>query len=141
VHLRRALLLFAIVLGLAAIVTTISQPPRREATSPPSPGASGPAPVPTPVAGGVRRIRLSVEGKPVRARLDAGRPATVTVTVRQPGQVDIRGLGLTDAAERSSPASFDVLTPRPGRYVVDFTPAGGSSAEMVGTIVVPPPPG
>ena len=140
-HLRRALLLFAIVLGLAAIVTTISQPPRHKATSQPAPGTPVVPPAAGRVAGGPRRIRLSAHGSPARVRLGDRRPATLVVAVDRPGQVDVRGLGLTDTAERNSPASFDVLAPKPGRYEVDFLPAGTSTREPVGTIVVPAPRG
>lgn len=138
-HLRRALLLFAIVLGLAAIVTTISQPPKRKATSS-SPRGAAPAPAPVTGLAGPRRIRLAAGGRPSRVRLGDGRAATVTVAVPGAGQVDIRGLGLTDTAERNSPASFDVLAPGAGSYEVDYTPAGGARPDRVGTIVVEPPP-
>jgi len=138
-HLRRALLLFAIVLGLAAIVTTVSQPPRRESPDKPAPDEPGTPTARAPADVSVHAIRFSTTGKPRRVRLGADRPAVVTVRSKQPGQVDIRRLGLTDTAERDTPATFDVLSPRPGRYDVEFTPAGVPGAERVGSIVVPAP--
>lgn len=140
-HLRRALLLFAIVLGLAAIVTSVSQPPGRDEGSGerPSPTVSPPAAATAGPTGPAKRIALSTTARrPRRAMLEAGRPAVVTVRVEGPGQVDVRGLGLTSAADSVTPARFDVLAERPSGYSVDFTPAGAAAAVRVGMIVVTP---
>jgi hypothetical protein len=135
-HLRRALLLFAIVLGLAAIVTSVSQPPGREHSKAPPPTAPVTAVARPPQDLTPRRIRFSTTGRVGSARLGVDRPAMVTVRVEAPGQVDIRGLGLTAAAEPTTPASFDVLAPRAGSYRVEYTPSDESIAARVGTIVV-----
>lgn len=138
-HLRRALLLFAIVLGLAAIVTTVSQPPGRDEprqaapVRPSAPTARKPLDRPN-----AKQIRFSATAPNGKAKLSAGRPAVVTVRVEEPGQVDIPGLGLTAPAERESPARFDVLTDRPADYRVQFTPAATSTGDHVGTLVIGP---
>jgi hypothetical protein len=137
-HLRRALLLFAIVLGLAAIVTTVSQPPGRDEPRRAAPAPSAPTARPRIDRPGPKPIRFSATARAGRAKLAAGRPAVVTVRVEQPGQVDIPGLGLTAAADRETPARFDVLTDKADRYRVQFTPAATSAGDRVGTLVVGP---
>ena len=132
-ELRRALLLFAIVLGLAAIATSVSRP--RETRDPP------PEPPPAPaVAGAAEPLELRFEpaSKPRTRRLEAGRPATMIVAVDEPGQVEIEGLGLSAAAEPLTPARFDVLATDEGRYPVRFTPAAMSEGSVVGAIDVRP---
>lgn len=125
-ELRRALLLFALVLGLAAIATSFSRPGEREQETTP---ARPPAQRTTPTASPRERsqqprvIVFSSTGLPRTIRLAAGEPAAVSVEVAQPGRVDLAGLGLTAAAEPLTPARFDVLETRPGRYEVNFFPA------------------
>lgn len=136
-ELRRALLLFAIVLGLAAIATSVSRPPeRRDRPSEPPP----PTAVATPRPGAAEPLELRFEqtSKPRTLRLEAGRPATVIVAVDEPGQVDIEGLGLSAAAEPLTPARFDVLASDEGRHPVRFTPAASSEGSVVGALDVRP---
>jgi hypothetical protein len=140
VHLRRALLLFAIVLGLAAVAASISRPrndtePFR-GTPPPTetesqqPRAAPRVSLPT--------AELTFDASEPRARgIDAGQAATVYVEVEEPGQVFIHDLGLSAAAEPLTPGRFDVLTHRTGRFPITFQPAGGDTAEeRAGTLVV-----
>ena len=136
-ELRRALLLFAIVLGLAAIATSVSRPRERRAAPPePAPATA----VATPRSGPAEPLELRFDRASRRTtrRLEVGRPATVIVAVDEPGQVTIGGLGLTAAAEPLTPARFDVLASDEGRYPVRFTPATGSEGELVGRLDVRP---
>jgi hypothetical protein len=138
VHLRRALLLFAIVLGMAALVASLSRPieerrsdsSQREPTDTTPPTAS-PTPAPDlPEA-------LSFEASENETmRLQAGHAATVEVSVEEPGSVDIPRMGLSAAANPHTPARFDVLASRPGPYQLLFTPAGGNPTEPAGRLVV-----
>jgi hypothetical protein len=140
VHVRRALILFAVVLGLAGLAAAVSQPRRDKGG-----GTTAPEPPvnallsPGPPRVGPARIAFSERGMEHR-RLRAGRAATVTVQVSRPGQVDIQGLGLTAAAEPTTPARFDVLAPEPGRHAVRFTPAGETEARTIGVLRVVRPP-
>ena len=137
-HLRRALLLFAIVLGLAAVAASVSRP---RDTNPPPPteteqaqtverseaqGEAGPGSV---------DVTFSVD-HPRTHRIGAGQAATVVVEVPEAGQVSIDGLGMTATAEQVTPASFDVLTSATGHYPVTFMPAGSSESLSAGTLVV-----
>ena len=98
VELRRALLLFAIVLGVAAVVAALASPSRddpiRTATTPPPEAA-------TPPGSGRPPARVGLDGRraPRHPRLEIGRATTLVVTVEEPGQVTIPELGLTEAAE------------------------------------------
>jgi hypothetical protein len=138
VHLRRALLLFAIVLGLAALVASLSRPleqrsdesepsRQREAGAPTATARPAPEPVPA----------ISFDAAENESmRLRAGAAATLEVSVDEAGSVEIPDMGLSTSADRLSPARFDVLASRPGRYELLFTPADGDRAEPAGRLVV-----
>lgn len=137
-HLRRALLLFAIVLGLAAVAASVSRPhdanpgPRTDTAQTQTaerPGPQGQA------APGSVDVTFSVE-HPRTRRIRAGSAATVVLEVPEAGQASIEGLGMTATAEPTTPASFDVLTRATGHYPVTFTPAGTSVSLSAGTLVV-----
>src|ERR1700741_2490008 len=140
-HLRRALLLFAIVLGLAALAAALSRPadvadeptPRTttEATAPP------PAPTVSDGNAGLPPTDLAFDAaKPRTRKLEAGRAATVTVDVEAAGMVVTPGLGLTAPADPLTPARFDVFVRDAGEYPIDFTAAGGQESVSAGTLVV-----
>ena len=142
-HLRRALLLFAIVLGMAALVASLSRPieDRRGESTTPTETAPGPeTAAPGPPTGGTAELPKTVVFEASRnesKKLEAGTAATVEVEVSEAGTVDIPDMGLTDAAEPTTPAQFDILATRPGRYPLLFTRAGGEqTAEPAGTLVV-----
>ena len=141
-HLRRALLLFAIVLGLAAVAASVSRTDRtRPSPSPPAPNTTtetagprtdtGPAPDP-----GSRVLRFDQGGRREVRDLQVGRAATVVVNVDSAGQAELPGLGDIRPAEPATPASFDVFTNQPGSFPVIFHPAGGGHTERVGTLRV-----
>jgi hypothetical protein len=139
VHLRRALLLFAIVLGLAAVAASVSRP--RDVSE--SPGtvqdtvteADQP---PTASPGAPAALELTLfAADPEPQRIRAGQAATLFVEVEEPGQVAIPDLGMAAVAEPLTPARFDVLTRQTGRHPIEFQPAGADDAQVrVGTLVV-----
>jgi hypothetical protein len=146
--------MFAIVLGLAAIASSIARPPDDEdrragqadrggdaartggdgtGTGPsaaPRPGTPSPAPATVRFrAGAKRQIR----------ELEQGRPATLVVAVETPSQVDIPSLGLTQPAEPLTPARFDVLAGETGAHRIVLRPAASDAiASTVGTLRVVP---
>lgn len=134
-ELRRALLLFAIVLGLAALVASLDGSFRdtSRSTTAPEPAVASPAAQPasaqTPTT-----VKFSGGRAPVTRFLNTGRAATVTVSVDEPGDVRLAGLGLTDSAEPRDPAQFNVLIAHPGHHDVFFTPAGGIRARLLGVL-------
>ena len=143
-HIRRALLLFAIVLGLAAIATSVSRSPDdsgegdsqpvvpSESQEPAAPSVSeGDA---APVSG-VRQLVFDADRDQTR-QLDTGQPATVLVEVDEPGLVEIADLDLTAPADPLTPARFEILTSDPDRYDITFTAAEDDFPGPAGTLVV-----
>jgi hypothetical protein len=144
VHLRRALLLFAIVLGLAAIAASISRPPEEsgeQAERPATPPATETERTPTVSPGSATPAAPTVElvfdadREQVR-RLDIGQPATVLVEVDEPGLVEIPQLGLSAPAEPLTPARFDVLVRDPDRVMIVFTAVADDSPRPAGVLAV-----
>jgi hypothetical protein len=142
VHLRRALLLFAIVLGVAALAASLSRPldertADRTAPQPPSSGRATvePAPAPAP-APDVPEVISFDAAKTESRRMRAGDAATLEVSVPEAGTVEIADMGLSAVADPFTPARFDVFPTKPGRYPVRFIPAGNGADEPAGTLVV-----
>ena len=144
VHVRRALVLFAVVVGLAAVAASVSRQSTDSDKPDDQPTAPAEAPK-TPMAEALPKSAAPSESKvevvfkanrDQTRRLDAGQPATVLVESEEPGLVEIPDLGLTAAAEPLTPAQFDVLVDQGGRYGIDFTPASGDTASKAGTLVV-----
>jgi hypothetical protein len=142
VHLRRALLLFAIVLGLAAVAASVSRTDRtRPATAPPSQGTTtetvkpgtDTTQAPDP---GTRVLRFDQAGRREVRKLAVGHAATVVVKVAKAGQVEIEELGGIRPAEPATPASFDIFADRAGRFPVIFHPGAGGQVERVGALRV-----
>jgi hypothetical protein len=138
VHIRRALLLFAIVLGMAALAASLSRPPTEsgrttETTPAPEPGPSTaePAPADNPAP----PVTFDAASRD-RHRVPAQRAATLEVTVDVPGTVDIPDLGLSATADEHTPARFELFPTRPGDYAILFTPAAGDTSRPAGTVVV-----
>jgi hypothetical protein len=137
VHLQRALLLFVIVLGLAALAASLSRTDRGRSKPAPAPertvpeAATNPAPDP-----GTRPLRFTQGGRREIRDLALRKAATVLVAVRRAGQAEIQGLGASRAAEPASPASFDVFRTDPGSFPVVVRPAAGGPPETVGTLRV-----
>jgi len=132
------LLLFAIVLGMAALAASLSrplEPPERDSASrkerEPEPPTAAPQPAPAAPAA----VSFdAAENESVR--LPAGDAATLEVSVEEAGTVDIPDLGLSATATAVTPARFDVLATTPGRYELTFTPAAGDRVEPAGKLVV-----
>lgn len=150
-ELRRALLLFATVLILAALVSSLVQPPEDSEdeddsanstrTAPETGTATTPvaAPAPGSPEAEATTLRFPAEGRPHTRRLTQGRPATLVVHVDDPAQVDIPSLGLNQPAEPLTPARFDVLEPEPGSHPIDLLPVPPDGETVrAGTLQVVP---
>jgi hypothetical protein len=137
VQLRRVLLLFALVLGLSAVVASIVPPPetREERDREPA----GPAePTRRPAAGPSGTLAFAVpadarEDRPRTRRAAAGSRLSVQVSVPEPGEVTLEGLGLRASADPRAPARFDLVARPNGRYAVVFVPLRGG-ARVVGRL-------
>jgi hypothetical protein len=137
VHIRRALLLFAIVLGMAALAASLSRPPEERSTTQPrkQPAPSTVTAKPLPPANAPMLVSFDAVADE-RRRLPLGRAATVEVSVDEPGLVELPGLGLSSNADLHTPARFDIFPGRAGNYELLFTPAEGDESRPAGTLVV-----
>ena len=143
-HLRRALLLFALVLGLTALAAAVS--PSRDdggAGSAGSGSAVAPAPAVSASEALPRQIVLDTRRRPrtgvarvLRAR--ENEHVVVSVLSSDGGLATIPRLGRTARVSAAAPARFDLLGPAPGRYEVMFEPAGSGEQRLVGTLVTRP---
>jgi hypothetical protein len=137
VHLRRALLLFAIVLGLAAIAASVSRPRDERSSEPPVTTSPEPTTVAPAPGADVGESEVYFDAASPRAQgIQADQAATVYVAVPEPGQVDIPDLGLSTSAEPLTAARFDVLPSRTGRFPIRYLPAGVREPQDAGTLVV-----
>ena len=131
-HLRRALLLFALVLGLTGLAASIAPPPQRDkearVEAPPAP------PPETAEEQRTLSFRAPVRDKPVVRRARPDTRILIEVAVRRPGQVSLPALGRIENATALVPARFELLAPAAGRYDVLFEPTDGAP-ERVGTLV------
>ncbi|MGH2836902.1 MAG: hypothetical protein ACRDJY_00970 [Thermoleophilaceae bacterium] len=137
-QIRRVLLLFALVLGLSALVASLAPPPEdpdedgRDEAVPTVEQAAPSSPEMDP-----RRVSIAV--RPARARPSIRRVRTgssfwLTVSVPDPGDVVVEGLGLRQSADPLAPASFALLAQPRGRHAVVFVPVDGKQ-RVVGRLV------
>lgn len=134
-HLRRAALLMALVLGVVALVEAVVPVPRQRGRGAlPLRLATGrPGPPPRTVT-----FRYPAPRRLPRVRVAGGAHVVVQVVTATAGQASVGGLGLDQPAEPDTPARFDVLATQPGTYGVAFDPASGGGTTL-GRIVVAAP--
>jgi hypothetical protein len=134
VHLRRAILLFALVLGVTALVASVS--PSRDSGTPAPPAAVAPPP-----SGGPPRT-LAFDSRPgsrpALRTARAGEHVVLSVASTAGGLVTIPRLGRAQSASPATPALFDLLAPPGGRYDVMFAASGLDAPRRVGTLVTLP---
>jgi hypothetical protein len=145
VHIRRALLLFAIVLGLAAIAASVSrtsdESPERadDAVAPPATDrGQTPTVAPGDATTGVVVLVFDTAREQTR-HVEVGQPATLLMEVDEPAQVEIPDLGLSGVGDPLTPARFEVLANEPGRHQIELTPAASDEPQAGGTLVVKAP--
>jgi hypothetical protein len=136
---RRLLVLFAVLLGLTALVTSLA--PRPTVTRPgvaqvtPSPTAT---PAPTRSATTSRRIVKSISADPgsARTKIHARVGDVLELTVRGDvlDGVEIEDAGKLEPIEPGSPARFEVLLDRQGELRVDLVDA----ERLIGLVEVSP---
>ena len=137
---RRLLVLFAVLLGLTALVTSLA--PRPTVTRPggaqqtPSGTAT---PTPQPAAATSRRIEQTISADPGRrrARVSARVGDVLALTVRGDvlDAVEISELGELEPIEPGSPARFEVLLERRGELRVSLVDA----ERLIGVVEVAGP--
>jgi hypothetical protein len=138
---RRLLLLFAVLLGLTALVTSLAP---RPTVRPGNVGAGVSTPAPTPTSSATprgqesRRIERTISadaGRPrARVRAHAGDVLALTVRGDVLDGVEIADLGKLEPIEPGSPARFEMLLDAPGEFRVTLLDA----RRPVGLIEVAP---
>jgi hypothetical protein len=131
VHVRRALLLFALVLGLTALATAIAPPP--PAGDDP-PATAQPARAPVPPETQIDLPAPPPRGTALERRVKPGEHVVLQVSSAEGGEATVPKLGLTATVSGGAPARFDFLVPGAGRYDVLFSPAL-EAPQRVGTLV------
>jgi hypothetical protein len=127
VQIRRVLLLFALVLGLSALVAALAPAPEEEESQPAEP-TTVEAGAPQPFLKPGLELRVRGPGAPlVTRRVDPGSSFSLTVSAREPGDVILEGLGLRQTADPLSPAHFELLASPRGNHAVTFVPLEGKS--------------
>jgi hypothetical protein len=124
---RRLLVIFAVLLGLTALVTSLAPRPTVRPGSVGA-GASTPTPTPSPTARAQasRRIERTISadaGRRARVRARAGDVLALTVRGDVLDAVEIAGLGKLEPIEPGSPARFEMLLDTPGEFRVTLLDA------------------
>jgi hypothetical protein len=134
VELRRVLLLFALVLGLSALVASLAPAPSRNSKGRDE-GAQDAAITPPGEPAAAQLLRFRSGARPATRRVAAGTRLAVDVQVSEPGDVQLGRLGIQQSADPLTPAHFDLLAPAEGRYDVIFDSVSAPS-RLVGRIAV-----
>jgi hypothetical protein len=133
VHVRRAILLFALVLGLTALAAAVS-PSRTTNQTTVSPAAPLPARAVVP-----RTVAFEAGATTARARrVRPGEHVVISVASSQGGLATIPQLGRTGSVAPDAPALFDVLAPSSGRYDVMIQAPDSNEQRRVGTLLIRP---
>jgi hypothetical protein len=136
---RRLLVLFAVLLGLTALVTslaprpTITRPGLAQPTTTPAPTET-----PAPKTASSRRIEKTISADPGkgRARINARVGDVLALTVKGDvlDGVEIEDAGKLEPIEPGSPARFELLLDRRGELRVDLVDA----ERLIGLVEVSP---
>ena len=128
---RRALIAFALVFAAVTAVSVISA--SREEDD----GPAAPPPAPRPAAATTVEVafRHPVQGVPPVRDIPTGSHVVITVQAAAPGNVEIADLGLLQPVGPGTPAVFDVLADRPGRYDVSLLSVAREGTKL-GTLAV-----
>jgi hypothetical protein len=121
-HLRRAVLLFGLVVGLAVLVAVIAPKPKESELARPAAPLAPQAPPPAPSVD----VTVSFARVPPTRAVPRGAHLVLTAEVPAPGEVSF--LGSVQAAEPGTPAVFDVVAPDSGSFAVVFDPSGEGAA-------------
>ena len=127
-QIRRVLLLFALVLGLSALVASLAPPPEdadRGQTTETTVAAPPPPPGPAMQRMTVRMPARGLGAPRVTRRVREGSSFSLEVPVREAGDVVVDELGLRQSVDPRTPARFYLLADPAGRYTVAFVPVLG----------------
>jgi hypothetical protein len=128
---RRLLVLAAVLLALGAVAASLAPRDLRGPTTAPTLPAPAPAPPLAPRVG--RDVALTVDASATRpGTVDATEGDHVRLTVRAPApdSVEIVALGKSQPVDPYSPAIFDFVADRSGRFPVTLLQSGRRVATL-----------
>ena len=125
-QLRRGLIAFALVFAAVAFGAAISAPSEDEEPA----GPSRPIPRTTAPAAVNVAFRHPAGGAPPVRAVRRGSHVVVRVEAQIAGDVELLGLGLTAAVTPGTPAVFDLLATRAGRYEVSLLSIAGERTRL-----------
>ncbi len=125
---RRFLLLIALLLGLTAVAASLVPRDRSSSPNAGEPSAAQPAGATTES----RTETLTASEDPQRLVIERGELIALEVSADERDAVSIPGLGLMDAVDPDSPATFTILADVPGDYPVELLEAD----RRIGTLEV-----
>ena len=128
---RRALVAFVVVFAIVTLIAAISAP--REDDD--SPATTDPAPRAAPSTTVTVRFRHPVEGAPPVRLVRRGSHLAIRVEAGVAGDVEIPGLGLIQPVAPGTPAVFDVLANRTGRFDLSLRSVAAERTKL-GTLEV-----
>ena len=123
---RRALIAFVLVFAGVTVIASIAGP--RDEDDPPEP--SLPEVRRSPLEGLTVAFRHPVEEAPPVRNVRGGTRVVVRVQAAIAGDVEIPGLGLSTPVAPGTPAVFDILAERPGRYDVVLRSIAGERTQL-----------
>ena len=129
---RRALIAFVVVFAVVTLIAAITAPRDDDDDSP---ATADPAPRAAPSPAVAVRFRHPVEGAPPVRLVRRGSHVAIRVEAGVAGDVEIPGLGLIQPVAPGTPAVFDVLATRAGRYDVSLRSVAAERTKL-GTLQV-----
>ena len=123
--------MFALVLSALSLGAALAPPPKDDD----EPATTAARPRTTPAGPSQIELRQPAPEVPPVRRVRTGAHVVLRVSARQPGSVEIPALGLIQPVEPGTPAQFDLLASRPGRYDVHLV-ATGAERTRLGTLLV-----
>ena len=132
---RGWILIVGVVLLMAAVTASLAPAPEEgdDGGGDEAPPATRPADDRPP--GRTREIALDAARNPATEEVARGTHVVLRVSVSSAAEVAVPGLGLTGFAEPGTPAVFDLLAERTGRFDVMVEAAEGEP-RRAGTLVV-----
>jgi hypothetical protein len=127
---RRVLVGIAVGMLVLTLLAGLSAPREQDRNASQTAPAAAPVEPPLTVV-----MRHPAGARPPLRRVRSGVRVLLRVSSEAAGQVEVEGLGLVQPVDPATPATFDVLASRAGRYRVVFLPARGDRF-AVGTLVV-----
>jgi hypothetical protein len=129
---RRFLLLVAVLMGLTALAASIA--PREPLLRDREQRAATPTPTPSPTAAPAsdhttKELAVSTTEPPAKLTVRAGQPVELTVSGDEVDSVSV--LDEIQPIDPDSPALFDLLPDRPGRYPIELLDAGRTITTLV----------